>query len=218
MPRNGSGGYSLPQPAYVDGTTISAAPMNSNLSDIASAMTGSVAADGQTPMSGNLAMGGNAITGASAVTATGIVGGGNIGRGALVRKTGTQSITTATTTALTWATATFDDATVWSIVTPSRLTVPAGFSRVMIMAGVLWSPNVSGYRQLDIRKNGALFGGSPGSTVQAITTADNMAQNVVSWCAATPGDYFEAYVYQNSGASLGIGSDSNSWFSIELLR
>jgi hypothetical protein len=177
-----------------------------------------------TIVSGGLTIsaGGATVTGnvgiTGALTATGIAGGANIGRGALIRKTGTQSITTGTITALTWGAATFDDAAVWSIVTPSRLTVPAGFSRVMIMAGVLWSPNVSGYRQLDIRKNGALFTGSPGSTVQAITTADNMAQNIVSWCAVTPGDYFEAYVYQTSGASLGIGTDSNSWFSIELLR
>lgn len=54
MPRNGSGTYSLPQPPFVSGTVISSAAMNSDLSDIASALTGSVAADGQTPMTGQL--------------------------------------------------------------------------------------------------------------------------------------------------------------------
>ena len=54
MPRNGSGIYTLPESPFIDGTTISAAPVNNDFSDIATAMTGSVAADGQTPMTGGL--------------------------------------------------------------------------------------------------------------------------------------------------------------------
>lgn len=54
MPRNGSGTYSLPQPPFVSGTVISSAAMNSNLSDIASALTTSIASDGQTPVTGQL--------------------------------------------------------------------------------------------------------------------------------------------------------------------
>ena len=52
MPRNSSGVYSLPQAAYVAGTTITAAAMNSNLSDIGTALTGSLPVDGSAPMSG----------------------------------------------------------------------------------------------------------------------------------------------------------------------
>lgn len=52
MPRNGSGSYSLPQPAFVPGTVISSSSVNSDFSDIASALTASVAADGQTPITG----------------------------------------------------------------------------------------------------------------------------------------------------------------------
>lgn len=48
MPRNGAGSYSLPQPPFVPGTTISSSAVNSDLSDIASALTSSIAADGQT--------------------------------------------------------------------------------------------------------------------------------------------------------------------------
>lgn len=54
MPRNGSGSYSLPEAAFVPGTTISSSSVNSDLSDIASALTGSIAADGQTPITGAL--------------------------------------------------------------------------------------------------------------------------------------------------------------------
>jgi hypothetical protein len=62
MSRNGSGTYTLPAGnPVVTGTTITTTWANSTLTDIASALTGSVAADGQTPMSGNLNMGSNKI-------------------------------------------------------------------------------------------------------------------------------------------------------------
>jgi microcystin-dependent protein len=54
MPRNGSGVYSLPEPPFVSGTVISSAAMNDDLSDIATALTGSLPRDGQAGMSGQL--------------------------------------------------------------------------------------------------------------------------------------------------------------------
>jgi hypothetical protein len=77
MSRNGSGSYSLPAGnPVITGTTISSTWANTTLNDIASALTGSVASDGQTPMTGSLAMGGNNITNAGIITAvTGIFGG-----------------------------------------------------------------------------------------------------------------------------------------------
>lgn len=62
MPRNGSGTYTLPQAAFVPGTTIASAAMNSNLSDIATALTQSIASTGVTPITGALA----ALSGSSA--------------------------------------------------------------------------------------------------------------------------------------------------------
>lgn len=47
MPRNGSGSYSLPEAAFVPNTAISSSAVNSDFSDIASALTGSLARDGQ---------------------------------------------------------------------------------------------------------------------------------------------------------------------------
>lgn len=64
MSRNGSGVYNLPAGnPVVTGTTISSTWANNTLSDISTALTGSVASDGQTAMSGNLQMGANLITG-----------------------------------------------------------------------------------------------------------------------------------------------------------
>jgi len=55
MSRNGSGTYNLPAGnPVVTGTTISSAWANNTLSDIATALTNSISADGQTPITGAL--------------------------------------------------------------------------------------------------------------------------------------------------------------------
>jgi len=62
MSRNGSGTYNLPAGnPVVTATTITSTWANTTLSDIATALTGSLAADGQTPASGNLNMNTNQI-------------------------------------------------------------------------------------------------------------------------------------------------------------
>jgi hypothetical protein len=59
MPRNGSGTYSLVSGNPVStGTTIQSNWANNTLSDIASALTASIAIDGQTPATADLPMGG----------------------------------------------------------------------------------------------------------------------------------------------------------------
>lgn len=54
MARNGSGSYSLPEAAFVYDTVISETAVNSNFSDIATALTGSLAKDGQTTASARI--------------------------------------------------------------------------------------------------------------------------------------------------------------------
>jgi hypothetical protein len=62
MSRNGSGTYNLPSGnPVVTATTITSTWANTTLSDIATALTGSLAADGQTPATGNLNMNTNQI-------------------------------------------------------------------------------------------------------------------------------------------------------------
>ena len=71
MSRNGSGTYNLPTGnPVVTGTTITTTWANTTLTDIASALSGSVAADGQTPMSGALNMASNKIVSLSTPTAS----------------------------------------------------------------------------------------------------------------------------------------------------
>lgn len=71
MSRNGSGTYSLPSGNPVTtGTTISSTTHNNTMSDIASALTASVAKDGQTTMTADLPMGGFKLTNLAAGSAS----------------------------------------------------------------------------------------------------------------------------------------------------
>ena len=72
MSRNGTGTYSLPAGnPVVTGTTIATTWANNTLGDIATALTGSVASDGQTPMTGALDMNSNKIVNLAEGTTTG---------------------------------------------------------------------------------------------------------------------------------------------------
>jgi hypothetical protein len=71
MPRAGAT-YSLPSPPnpLIANTLAKAGDMNVTFTDIAGALTGSVAANGATPMTGNLNMNGHNITGLGAISGT----------------------------------------------------------------------------------------------------------------------------------------------------
>lgn len=69
MSRNGNGTYNLPAGNPVSsGSVITSTWANTTLSDIAVALTGSIAADGQTPVTGNLNMAGNKVSNLGAGT------------------------------------------------------------------------------------------------------------------------------------------------------
>jgi hypothetical protein len=63
MARNGSGTYANPYPNFVSGTVISSTETDANNSDIATALTQSIAVDGQTTVTANLPMNSQKFTG-----------------------------------------------------------------------------------------------------------------------------------------------------------
>jgi hypothetical protein len=72
MSRNGSGTYTLPAGnPVVTGTVIATTWANNTMNDLASAITDSVAADGQTPMTGPLNMNSNKVTNLATGTISG---------------------------------------------------------------------------------------------------------------------------------------------------
>lgn len=62
MPRNSSGVYTLPEAAFVAGTTIQSSPVNSNYSDIASTLTLSLATTGVSTMTGPIKAASGSVT------------------------------------------------------------------------------------------------------------------------------------------------------------
>lgn len=97
MPRNGSGTYNLPSNSWfpaVNGVTATSTDWNTTAQDIQAALTQSVSADGQTPMTGNLQMGNNKVTGlANGTAATDAATFGQM----IGRLIGTQSFTSSGT-------------------------------------------------------------------------------------------------------------------------
>lgn len=68
MSRDGAGNYSLPEAPYQDGQVIDDDSVNANFADIATALTGSMARDGQSPPTADMPWGGRKITGLGAGT------------------------------------------------------------------------------------------------------------------------------------------------------
>ncbi len=106
MPRNGAGVYSLPAGnPVVTGTTISSTVQNNTMSDVAVALTNSIAKDGQTTPTANIPMGGFKLTnlGNATVGTDGLnlVGAQNGAFSALTSVSGADTITAAAAPALT---------------------------------------------------------------------------------------------------------------------
>lgn len=217
IPRNGAGSYSTPEPPFVPGTTIESTPVNSNFSDIASALTGSVASDGQTPMTGTLQMNTNAISGVTTITGvtgtfSGLVTGSNIGRGALISKSLDQSIPDATNTLVLWSVVSYNNDAIFDIGDSTKLTVPAGITRVRVGFSVQWQTNVT--YVMTILKNGAEIVGG------AFTTDSRTYGDAASaMLAVTAGDYFQLQVHQSgASAARNIVATDKTWITMELIR
>jgi hypothetical protein len=136
MSRNGSGTYTLPAGnPVVTGTTISSTWANSTLTNIASALTDSLAADGQTTATGNLKMGNNRITGlANAIASTDAATKSQVD--AVTAGLGTMSTQNANAVAITGGTidGTTIGATTPSTVKTTALTVTGSTSGTLAIA------------------------------------------------------------------------------------
>jgi hypothetical protein len=142
-----------------------------------------------------------------------------INQSALVRITANESIATSTATAIPWDVIVHDDNSIWSAGNPTRLTVPAGFTRCVVGGNVEWAGNASGARYVLVNKNGADFYGMPAESslpAGSVQHSENISSGVLE---CTAGDYFELVVQQTSGESLScLSANKKTWFSIELHR
>ena len=140
-------------------------------------------------------------------------------KGALVVKSGTQSIANATNVDVTWQTVIYDTDAFFSGGSPTKLTVPAGVTRVRLSGVVDWSATgVQNKRAVQILKNDAVFDGFGQNTrIDSGTASDEQRQGVVSAIVdVDEGDFFEINVRQTSGGGKNV--EVNSWFAIEVVE
>ena len=140
-------------------------------------------------------------------------------KGALVNKSGNQSLSTGTFTALSFDQETYDVGDWHDNVTDNtRMTVPAGITKVRITGGAQYAGNSTGRRFLLVHKNGSAFADSPTLILNATsgnTDALAISSNVIEVVA---GDYFELVGLQDSGSALNVEAANSTWFGIEAIE
>ena len=190
MPRSGSGIYSLPAPPspFVNGQTASATDVMTVLNDIATALTGSLAADGQTPMTGTLNANSNSITAVNAIGAASLVttAGILVGNGITITKggatvtgdstiTGTLTMSDAVTVSKGGVTVTGNSTITGTLGGLTGLTVASG--GVTVTGNSTITGTLSGLTGLTVASGGASVTGNSTVTgtlaVSGVTTAAN---------------------------------------------
>lgn len=230
MSRDGSGNYNLPAGNPVStGGTITSTWANTTLSDIGTALTQSIAVDGQTAAAANLPMNNFKHTGvADASAATEYMAYGQmIKRGATVYRTGSFTLADGATVDISWQAQTGDAVNSWTISYPTRLTVPSGYSKIRLTASLdeLMDAASAGHIAFYFTKNGGTtdFLGQP--TLRMIATADmRYAGGVIMtpWIAASNPDYFVVKIKNSTGQTQTFASDATArlrlWAYAEFLK
>lgn len=136
-------------------------------------------------------------------------------KGARVVKTANQTIPATTNTPLTWGSASRDTNGFWSSGAPSRLTIPAGVTKVRLK-GSYWThdSSVSNFGAF-FWKNGASVEGSASVQANAGNWALRSVASDVIDCVA--GDYFEFVVFF-TGSLIDVWPGTDTWFALEVVE
>ena len=167
-------------------------------------------------------------TGADIVPAGGSSGGGGGGgsvslvggqRRASVYLTSSQLITdNASSVAISWDAADFDNMSAWSGANASRLTVPAGANAVKLTANIEWEFDADGRRLIFLRKNGIDFRPQPTRRQNATGVGETEQGFSSGPLEVTAGDYFEVFVFLNAaGNDRNVVTGNKSWFAMEVV-
>lgn len=132
--------------------------------------------------------------------------------GALVGTDTGQAISSDTLTAVTLGTAAYDVGGWFSAGTPTRLTVPAGVTRVRLTGGLRLTASSDTFAA--IYKNGAAAPGLPQSDTDSLGTESVSFRSAV--VSVTAGDYFELYC--QSASATTIEASGATWLGIEAIE
>jgi len=139
-------------------------------------------------------------------------------RGAMVYSGVSQSTANGVYYDITWNQEYYDTDSIHDTATNNtRLTVPAGITKVKFSAQTSWASHATGYRTMFLRKNG----GAPTPNFEQMTpvTSAVLLKVMMSTCAftVTGGDYFELRVVQTSGGALEVNNGLDAWFAMEIV-
>lgn len=128
----------------------------------------------------------------------------------LVRSTA-QSIPNNTYTAVSFSGEQESNCSMWSSGAPTRLSPPPWARFVRLTATAVFSPSANGPRAIRLQKNGNAIPYAA-TVVQAVAASGiETGISITSrWLPVTPGDYFEAAVFQGSGAALNLAAATTS--------
>lgn len=224
MARNGSGTYNLPAGNPVTtGTTISSTWANSTLSDMATALTGSIASDGQTTASGNLPMGGFIHTNVgNATVRTNYASAGQVQDGTLTYLTSVAGTNTITAVAAVGMTA-YATGQKFTFVSAGANTGAATININSIGAKALTKNGATALSAGDIPSGAAVevvYDGTQFQVVSAMPVVTPTSGDVVGPASATDNaiarfDTTTGKLIQNSGV---IVDDSNNVTGVATLK
>jgi len=138
--------------------------------------------------------------------------------GALVSFLFDINVASSTPTAIPFGIEYYDTNAIHESTNNTRLTVPAGVSRVRLSANIEWlDVNTTGIRQISVTKGGAAYGGN---TIDSKEAQGNLGQGGLNTMGpiieVTGGNYFEVVFLQTSGVAVTVNSGST--FSMEIVK
>ena len=145
-------------------------------------------------------------------------GGGGAFVGVRCKKSGTQSISNATDTLVTWTnTDVFDTDSFHDTSTnTARLTIPAGKDGYYkIYWTTQWNPNATGRRTVQLYKNGNAAGDIVCSSEVTPNASTYPTHNASVTAYLVAGDYVQLSAYQESGGSLNLDASAGQNFGLE---
>lgn len=132
-----------------------------------------------------------------------------------VYRDATASINNNTATPVGFNVEDLDEAGAHSVVSNAeRITIPTGYTKARFFAQAVFAANATGYRQINIHKNGAALSRPYGVTVVnsgGVAPDGLQIQTDILDVSAT--DYFTVVVLQTSGAALDVSANSTFFYA-----
>lgn len=140
-------------------------------------------------------------------------------KGVLLHNTVNQSAPISTDLVIVYDTQVYDTDNFWDSGVTSKITIPAGITKVKLSARVVFGDNQVGDRTVSIAKNGSVsYAGLPRSTTTPTSAGFHSMLIDTPVLEVTEGDYFQLIANQTSDVTLSIvHGEIQSWFALQVV-